>query len=210
MKRFYYLTRWLNTNAGATIKDKTVFTAKRSVAGRTAQCGRSFEQASEVDLFRTDMSESERAAKTSGRRLVVIQSPFQFTDHGVQQVVRFETIALCHLRDRIESGLRPTQLRNRDRAVERDDRRRLDAMQLVIVTQDQLPVCRRRIRRRAVNRRDSREQMVFAEIISLCCCAEMLEAARDEFAVPLRAVLIVETEKDAVFIDAGRKTRRRE
>ena len=66
----------------------------------------------------------------------------QFADHGRQQVLRFEFFELRDLCDGVEPGLWSLQMGDRDGAIERDDRRGFEPVQLVVMREDQIELRR--------------------------------------------------------------------
>jgi hypothetical protein len=158
-------------------------------------------------LFRADAGKFEGAAETFGGGGVLAETPVEFADDGVEQVVRFEFRALRNFVDGVESGLGAVNVSDGDGATECGERRRLEAVKVVVVTEDARPVGGLAVGGGAVAGGDAGLEVVFAELGALGGLGEVEEAAFDERVVPFRTVLVVEAEEIAVVAEARGKTR---
>ena len=67
------------------------------------------------------MREPQRLAKALRRGRVVFQAQVELAGDGVEEVVRFETLALRDGGEGVEAGLRAMDIGDGDRAIQRDD-----------------------------------------------------------------------------------------
>ena len=91
--------------------------------------------------------------------------------------MRLQAIPLRHCRDRIQASLRSVQIRYCDRAIQRDDRRWFDSVQLIVMAQNPAPIRGGRVRRGAMTGRNSGLHMIRGQFVALGGRDEMEQAA---------------------------------
>src|SRR6185312_2330069 len=151
--------------------------------------------------------EGERAFVVCARGGHVVRSRRQIGERRVIEDVAAELLAI-ERRELGETALRAVQLRDRDRATQRDDRRRRDRRERVVEPYDVLPRRLFERARRRVARRDRGLDMKRRGAFALGRSIEQLEPARHELAVPQFAALLEERQKLSALVEARRQTRR--
>ncbi len=166
-----------------------------------------FEHPREMMLLGANLGELQGAPKTFGGLFVPPELLLQLARDGVVKMMRLDEFAPRHFVERREPSLGAMNVRDRDGAIEGDDRRRIAPVELIVMAQDALPVGRSRIRREAMTGRNAGLQMVVADRFALGRRGEMHQAFVDERLVPLRTILIIEPEQIPLRAQPGRKTR---
>src|SRR5690348_14806577 len=110
--------------------------------------------------------------------------------------------------ERIDARVRPGVLGNRDRTIERDDRRWREHHQAVVQLDDGAPVRARDTRRLDVGGRDRGLEVVHADLAAARRLLEQSEAVRYQRAVPGRSILVDERAQIAGAVEPAREARR--
>lgn len=158
-------------------------------------------------LLRADLRQLERASKAVRGGLVVPELLLELAYDRMEKVMRFDAFAARDRVDGVERSLRAVDMRDGNGTVEGDDRRWIAPMQLIVMAQNAFPIGRSGIRRETMAGGNAGLQVVIAHVVTVRGGGEMDETTVDERLVPLRAILVVEPEKVAVFILARRETR---
>lgn len=74
-------------------------------------------------MLGADLREVQRATEITGGDAVPVEPPVQFAEHGMEQIVRIEAVALREAGEEIERGLRAGPVGESDGTVERDEER---------------------------------------------------------------------------------------
>ena len=90
---------------------------------RTGEARRSFQHAGKVNLLGSDLRKIQGAPEVSGRSPVILQAPIQFTHDRMEQIMRFEPVALGHPGKRLQAGLGPMEIRHGNGAIQGNDGR---------------------------------------------------------------------------------------
>ena len=83
----------------------------------------------------------------------------------------------------------------------------LEALQIVVIAKDPRPISRLVIRRDAVAGRNRRLKVLFRQLSALGGNGHMVQSAIDHHPVPLRTILIFQTQQPALLIHARRNPR---
>ena len=93
-----------------------------------------------MQLFRPDFRQLQRPTKTLRRRPKIFHPPVQFSRHRMEQIVRLEPVTLRDIINHLEARLRSVQMSHGHRTIQRHYRRWFYTLEIILVSQDALPV----------------------------------------------------------------------
>jgi len=155
----------------------------------TAALARANASIEETALHRV-ARQSERRPEVLARGLIPAAAKLELAERRRVERICSEAIAVGNGADRFEPTLRSLALRDRNGAVERDDRRRAYCHQRVVERNDRSPVRILRAQSACMNRRDCGFDVILGEFGARSGKFQKFQSFTDELLIPLRSILI--------------------
>ena len=118
-----------------------------------------------MGLLRSHARLITRAAKTLGCGFMFTEPQMQLTHDRMKEIMRSEPLALRHRVDLLETSSRAPQVSDSDGTIQRHNRGRFEAIQLIIIAHDVFPIGRCRVRRGAMTCRDASFEMLMVNLL---------------------------------------------
>lgn len=161
----------------------------------------------EEGFLGTNFGKLDSAAKVTGGSGKVFELGLEFAEDSVEEVVRFQGLAIADGGNGVDACLGPVDLGNGHGTVQAYDGRVVDLDELIVERKDARPIGGLVIGRRAVAGGNAGLKVILADFVPGRRLAELDDSAGDHGAVPERTVLILKAKDISVGIGAGAKTR---
>ena len=123
--------------------------------------------------------ELKRSTELLGSGLQITRPHFEFTEHGIKQVIGTQFTEIANPPYSLEPGFWSTDVCDGDGAIESYDRRLIQFNEPIIKRKDLRPIGRFVVLCRAVTSGDPRLKVIFAEVVTCRGLREVKHSARN-------------------------------